>query len=256
MRLLSYNIRYGGVGREAALARVIAAAEPDLVLLQEATRPEAVARIGRLAGMKEWRSQSRRSLAFLSREPVAHAAWHRPRLSQHAFLEIVPGGTQLRVFGLHLSAIHSAWTERRRLFELRALLRTIVEHQRGFHVLAGDFNTLAPGARLDVKRLPPRLRPFVWMSGGRIKWRTIQSLLAAGYADAYRLHHAMAPGHSFPTWDPHIRLDYLFVPKPFADRIASCDIVAHPDAAVASDHFPLVAELTLGGGTGSSGSGQ
>ena len=79
------------------------------------------------------------------------------------------------MFGVHLSALHAAWTERRRVFELRSLLRSVERHQHGFHVLAGDFNTLAPTENLDVARLPARLRPFVWLSGGRIRWRTIHS---------------------------------------------------------------------------------
>jgi exodeoxyribonuclease-3 len=149
----------------------------------------------------------------------------------------------VRLFGLHLSAVHAAWTERRRVFELRALLRSIAAHQQGFHVLAGDFNTLAPGELLDVSRLPARLRSLVWLSGGRIKWRTIQIILDAGYSDAYRLRHPLEIGHTFPTWDPHVRLDYVFAPSAFAERVISCDIVRHPDVASGSDHFPLVADL-------------
>jgi endonuclease/exonuclease/phosphatase family metal-dependent hydrolase len=149
----------------------------------------------------------------------------------------------VRLFGLHLSAVHAAWTERRRAIELRALLRSIAHHRGGFHVLAGDFNTLAPGELLDVRRLPPRLRPLVWLSGGRVKWRTIQIVLDAGYADAYRLQHAQGGGHTFPTWNPHLRLDYIFIPSAFADRVITCDVVGHPEGADASDHFPVVADL-------------
>jgi hypothetical protein len=104
-----------------------------------------------------------------------------PAFSRHAFIEVAPAGAAIRLFGLHLSAVHAAWTERRRVFELRSLLRSIAEHPGGFHVLAVDFNTLAPGEDLDLKRLPPRLRPFVWLSGGRIRWRTIREVVAAGY---------------------------------------------------------------------------
>src|SRR5580765_6027869 len=106
--------------------------------------------------MAEWRSFARQSLAFLARHPVEDASWHRPRFSRHAFIEVVPARAVVRLFGLHLSAVHAAWTERRRAVELRALLRSIAHHQGGFHVLAGDFNTLAPGELLDVRRLPPR----------------------------------------------------------------------------------------------------
>ena len=243
LRLLTYNIKYGGTGRAPSIARIINTCAPDVVLLQEATRPAIVEQIASETGMAEWRSFARQSLAFLARPPVQDASWHRPRFSRHAFIEVVPAGAAVRLFGLHLSAVHAAWTERRRAFELRALLRSIAHHQGGFHVLAGDFNTLAPGELLDVGRLPRRLRPLLWLSGGRVKWRTIQMVLDAGYADAYRLRHFQEIGHTFPTWSPHLRLDYVFVPTAFADRAIACEVVRHSDAATASDHFPVVADL-------------
>jgi endonuclease/exonuclease/phosphatase family metal-dependent hydrolase len=180
----------------------------------------------------------------MSRRPVRHFEWHRPRVSRHAFLEIQPGPGELRVFGVHLSALYAAWTERRRVFELRALLAAIARHQHGFHVLTGDFNTLAPGDLLDFRRLPNRLRALVWLSGGRIHWKTIQLILDAGYTDGYRALHRADPGYTFPTWSPHVRLDYVFVPSAFADRLESCEIVKSAAAAAASDHFPFLSEVT------------
>ena len=245
LRLLTYNIRNGGAGRVDSIARVIDSCTPDVVVMQEATRPDVVAALAGRVGMAEWRCEAGQSLGCLSRVPLASVGWHRPRFSRHAFIEIVPAIAGVRVFGVHLSAIHAAWTERRRRFELKALLRDIRQHQHGFHVLAGDFNTLAPDESLDVHRLPPRYRPFIWLSGGRIRWRTIQAVIDAGYVDAYRRHHRLAPGHTLPTWDPHVRLDYVFVPAAFADAMTSCDVVKHPDATAASDHFPVVADLAL-----------
>jgi endonuclease/exonuclease/phosphatase family metal-dependent hydrolase len=67
----------------------------------------------------------------------------------------------------------------------------------------------------------------------------------AGYADVYRLQHALAPGHTFPASNPHLRLDYMFVPRQYADCVRSCDIVAHPEAARASDHVPIVADFAI-----------
>jgi exodeoxyribonuclease-3 len=242
LRLLTYNIRRGGVGRVDSIARVISSCAPDVVLLQEATRPDLVEAIARRTEMANWQSFGHQSLAFLSREPAV-AALHHPRFSQHAFLELAAADERVRLFGVHLSAVHAAWTERRRLMEARALLRSIEHRQRGLHILAGDFNTLAPEDHLDVRRLPPRLRPLVWLSGGRIRWRVIQTVLDAGYVDAYRAQHALAPGHTMPSWDPHVRLDYVFVPSAFADRIEQCEVVTHPDAASASDHLPVFAAL-------------
>ena len=242
-RILSYNIRRGGGGREAALAAVIRSASADVVVLQEATRPEVVERVARAAGMQQWGSRSGESLAFMSRAPVAHHEWHKPRVSRHAFLEIVPATTTWRVFGVHLSAVHAAWTERRRVFELRALLRAIAAHQQGPHVLIGDFNTVAPGDLLDIRRLPHRLRALVWLSGGHIRWKTIATVLSAGYVDTFRRLHPADVGFTLPTPEPHVRLDYAFVPGGFVQQIRECDVMRTRAAAAASDHFPLLLEV-------------
>jgi endonuclease/exonuclease/phosphatase family metal-dependent hydrolase len=246
-RILTYNIEHGGHGRVEAIAGIIASCQPDLVLLQEATDPANVERLAAATGMADWRAFAGQSLAFMSRERVKDAKWVRPRFSRHAFIEVVPAGNQVRVFGVHLSAVLAAWTERRRVIELRALLRSIARHQSGFHVLTGDFNTIAPGEPLDRRRLPFRLRPLLWLSGGRVRWRTIQTVLDAKYVDAYRLKHVADPGLTLPTRDPHVRLDYVFVPGAHAERIAACEVVRHPDAVRASDHFPLVADFKLDG---------
>jgi exodeoxyribonuclease-3 len=223
---------------------VIRQSAPDLVVLQEATSPAAVAAIAGAAGFRHFGSRPRHSLAYLSREPVAVHTWHKPRASRHAFLELAPAGDPFRVFGVHLSAVHSAWTEERRLLELRRLLGSIQHAGRALHLLAGDFNTLAPGERLDTRLLPLRLRALVWLSGGRIRWRAIRRVLEAGYVDAFRAAHPHTPGPTFPTWAPHLRLDYTFVPAPFADRIRRCEVVAIAEAREASDHFPVLTEIS------------
>jgi len=92
VRLLTYNIKHGGHGRIAALASVINACTPDLVLLQEATDPGNVERLAEATGMADWKAYGGQSLGFLSREPVAYSKWTRPRVSRHAFIEIVPAG--------------------------------------------------------------------------------------------------------------------------------------------------------------------
>jgi endonuclease/exonuclease/phosphatase family metal-dependent hydrolase len=245
LRLLSYNIRYGGSGHEQALTAVISAAAPDLVILQEATKPDVVEQVARATGMAQWGSRRGQSLGFMSRRPVVHAEWHKPRVSRHAYLEVVPQGCEWRAFGVHLSAVHAAWTERRRTYELRALLAAIGRRQPGPLALVGDFNTLAPGELLDIRKLPHRLRALVWLSGGRIRWRTIQAILDAGYVDAFRHLKPDIVGNTFPTWDPHARLDYLFVPGGVLAQVRSCDIVNDTATADASDHFPLLAELDI-----------
>ena len=240
LTLLSYNIKLGGAGREEAIAAVIRSQAADVVMLQEATRPDVVARLAAATGLTATVCARGRSVACLSRLPIESHRYVRPLFSQHAFLEVKPRDLDVRILGVHLSAVHAAWTERRRVRELRSMLHATRQHADTFHLVVGDFNTLAPNEKLDLRQLPSRLRVLVWLSGGRIRWQTIAIMLGANYVDAFRLFERTNDGWTFPTWAPHVRLDYAFVPKPFTDRLTACHVVR--DAAQirrASDHFPL-----------------
>lgn len=246
IKLLSYNIRFGGRGRESRLAAVIRAVEPDIVVFQEAIDPRVIERLAAETGMPEWASRQAYSIAYISRLEIAHHEWHRPEGARHSFLEIALAGSHSRIFGLHLSARFSKWSERRRSREIRALLQGIREHQDGFHVLVGDFNTLAPGEVLDVRRMPAWIRALIWISGRDIQRETIQTMLDAKYADGYRFLHPYDKGYTFPTWDPHLRLDYIFLPSAFASQLTACQVIRDVEGvASASDHFPLLAHLKI-----------
>ena len=244
VKLLSYNIRFGGRKREARLTEVIRAVSPDIVVFQEAIDPRVIERLAEATGLDRWAARPAHSIGYITRLDVAHHEWHYPEGAKHSFLEIVLADGQSRIFGLHLSARFSKWSERRRGREIRALLKGIQQHQEGFHVLVGDFNTLAPGELLDVRRMPGWIRALVWLSGRDIQRETIQVMLDANYLDGYRLLHPDDKGYSFPTWDPHLRLDYVFAPARFADRLKTIEVIRQPPiVTTASDHFPVLATL-------------
>ena len=247
VKLLSYNIRFGGLKRERELAEVIRSAAPDIVVFQEAIDADVIKRLAAATDMPHWAARGRHSIGYISRLEIAHHEWHYPAGAKHSFLEIVLAGSEVRVFGLHLSSMFSKWGEQRRVREISALLQSIERYQDGFHVLVGDFNTLAAGEVLDVKRMPAWIRGLIWISGRNFQRETVQAMRSAGYADGYRTLHPDATGYTFPIWDPHLRFDYVFIPAGFADRLLSCDVVTTPDVVrKASDHFPLLAELDFG----------
>jgi len=217
-----------------------------MVVFQEAIDPLVIERLSKETGLFHWASRRSHSIAFISRLEVASHEWHRPEGARHSFLEIVLGDGRARIFGLHLSARFSKWSERQRVREIKALLKDIEKHQDGFHVLVGDFNTLAPGELLDVKRMPAWIRALVWLSGRDIQRDTIRAMMEARYLDGYRMLHPSDKGYTFPTWDPHLRLDYVFVPERFSGALAACEVINHESAAAtASDHFPLLAHINF-----------
>ena len=246
LRLLSYNIKFGGRGREDQIAATIRSADPDVVLLQEATDRLVVRRLAELTGLPSWDSRVNYSTGFLTRLPVTSYDWHLPRRSRHAFLELVIAEPSMRFFGLHLSAWFSNWNERQRRQEIEALLAAIKQHQDGLHFVAGDFNAVAPGEVLRVDRMPPWIRAMVWLSGRDIARHTIQHMLDQNYVDAWAHLHPDDNGFTFPTWDPHVRLDYVFTPARYAETFLRAEVVTEPASARnASDHHPLLVEFEV-----------
>ncbi len=254
MRLLSYNIREGGVGRAEQIAEVIRAANPDVVALQEARNPLVVAQIAKLAGFEHSGSRRSHSTGFLSRIPVVRHDWRYPPRTRHALLEVTLAEGYPRLFVLHLRAWFSKWSERQRARELRGLLDGIQqqlireEHAFAFHVLAGDFNALAPGEVLDPSHMPRWIRGMIWLSGRDIARSTIEMMQSDGYVDAWRVLHGdqkADAGYTFPVWDPHVRLDYVFTPTAYATRFIACEVRRAPDTVrTASDHFPLLVDIS------------
>jgi endonuclease/exonuclease/phosphatase family metal-dependent hydrolase len=253
LRLLTYNIREGGVGRAEEIAEVIKAARPDVVALQEARDPGVVERIAQLAGFRFHGSRLSHSTGFLSNVPVIDYGWRHPPRTRHALLEVSLADGYPRLFVLHLRAWFSNWTERQRARELRGLLDGIREQlvrekdSFAFHVLAGDFNALAPGERFDSSPMPRWIRGMIWLSGRDIARSTIQMMRTDGYIDAWRAVHSdqeAEPGYTFPSWGPHVRLDYVFAPARYASCFIECEVRRTPATALtASDHFPLLVEI-------------
>jgi exodeoxyribonuclease-3 len=225
LKLLSYNIRFGGAGREAKIAEVIRDLAPDLVVFQEATVPRVIENLAEATGLRFCAARQDHSIAYMSRIEIAHHEWHHPQGAKHSFLEIVPACCNVRIFGLHLRAMVSKWGERRRIREIRALLEGIKAHREGFHVLVGDFNSFAPGETLHIRKMPTWIRTLIWLSGRNVRRQVIQIMLDDGYVDGYRRLHPEQLGYTFPTINPHVRFDYFFVPVSFIEQLKDIQVI-------------------------------
>jgi endonuclease/exonuclease/phosphatase family metal-dependent hydrolase len=89
---------------------------------------------------------------------------------------------------------------------------------------------------------------MIWLSGRDIARSTIEMMQSDGYIDAWRALYAdreTEPGYTFPVWDPHVRLDYVFTPAEYATRFTACEVRRTPETVrTASDHFPLLVEIS------------
>jgi len=165
------------------------------------------------------------AVAWLSRLRVTRSENHRLPVLDKTLLEIELDG--LRLFATHLSAGRTKADEPHRIEVTQAILGEIGGDA---DVLVGDCNAIGPGDGLGT---PP---PGEVMD--HVSRRPIELILEAGYVDAYRTLHD-DPGWTYLTWHPWARLDHVFVsPRLVIER---CEVVV--EAAGASDHFPVVADV-------------
>jgi endonuclease/exonuclease/phosphatase family metal-dependent hydrolase len=157
LRVVTYNILLGGVGREERIGAVLERAGADVVALQECTDLDVVRRLADRLSMEllvgEPSDESSLNLAILSRLPVRRWRNHRhPGAMLRGHLECEVGTAshvvpRVRIHCLHLAARFGerANGEVRRMAEIGAVLDDIAHARRLPHLVTGDFNSIAPG---------------------------------------------------------------------------------------------------------------
>jgi exodeoxyribonuclease-3 len=251
MRLLTYNILKGGHEREAEIVKVIEYVAPDVVVVQEVLDADNFQQIATALGMSPYLAQSQGRLplrvGLLSKLPVLDFRtlhlWPLWPSCLQATVRL-KNANSLTIFGLHLAAYYPGFLERWRMHQLRALLRYIRRTAPGMHLLAGDFNAIAPGDQALLMEAPPWVKAQAWFQLGYIPRWALRSLLDAGYVDCFRKLHPKKDGFTLPSPHPQVRLDYVFATPPLARTLRECRVITEPEkVASASDHLPLLAEF-------------
>ncbi len=251
MRLLTYNILKGGHEREAQVVEVIRSVGPDVVVVQEVLEANCFRRIASALGMSPYLAEGRDRLplrvGLLSRLPVLdfHTLDLWPIWPSCLLATVdLTNGHPLTVYGLHLAAYYPWFFERWRTYQVRSLLGYIRKTAPGQHLLAGDFNAIAPGDRASLAQAPLWVKVQAWSQLGYIPRWALRPLLDEGYVDCFRTIHPEEDGFTLPSPRPQVRLDYIFASPPLANTLRECRVVRAPkEVEVASDHLPVLAEF-------------
>lgn len=276
---MSYNIFLGGAGRMDAITSVVREVQPDLLGIQEADDETAIATLADTMGMDYaiGRANTIHHVAFLSRFPIVRTVNHpHPGILRKTMLEarvVLPGGSELLLFVLHLNATATNGGERRRVREVEAILGSVGSRATEPHLLFGDCNAFAPGDTMLLKQLTTHFANRVTRAGLGFERRkrqltfgalldrgieagvldpeallprhAIRRILDAGYVDCFRALHPDEPGYTFPAPGPALRFDYIFAPPQLRDRLLSCEVVDVPASYKASDHRPLLGRFRI-----------
>jgi len=229
-RVVTYNIRHGaGLDERIDLeriARVLRSLDADVIALQEVDsvvrrsgREDQAKRLGELLGMNHAFGAfmdyqgGRYGMAILSRcairrvNPVRLPDGNEPRIALAVELD-APGGPVTMV------NVHFDWVadDGYRFAQAQRVAR-FLDSLSTPYILAGDFNDRPHTRTLSLFR--ERAREAAKMGEQRF---------------------------TFSADDPNRELDYVFVSGKDRWRVVDVDVV---EETVASDHFPVVAELVL-----------
>ncbi|MEV4655859.1 endonuclease/exonuclease/phosphatase family protein [Micromonospora sp. NPDC049301] len=265
LRVMTWNIRTGGRDRGGpdrldAVVRVVTAQAPDVLALQELSGFDRGGLLAEVAGRLGMAPHLARScfgqpVAVLVRPPlavVAAGALRRPFHHAAARVVVATSAGPLTVLGTHLCPYSGG----RRRMEVDWLVAALRRAQGPLTLVTGDLNSLEPTvdhtARLAGMPALYRRR-HLRRGNGDVDTRAVARLLAAGMVDLWLSRAAGAPeadGRTVPTRlggaeFAGMRLDYLFGSPPVAARTRNVRVVRDGDAATASDHYPVVAELDL-----------
>jgi exodeoxyribonuclease III len=255
LRLMTWNIWDGGGERVPLIAEVVAAVNPDVLLLNEADDEAVVADLAdRLSYRHLWaRGSGDKHIALLTRLPVVDWRVYNRRPLTQAILSATLSvqstdqpstSSEVQLFGVHLLPYFMLLPyEFARWRTVRALLRLTAREAKAPHLLFGDFNAAFAGERADTRVFSKSRQAQLWLQGSFLPPFALGQTLRAGYTDCFRHLHPDDPGLTWMPWALSARLDYIFADARMAQRLRACEVVTAAPAGRASDHFPLLAEF-------------
>lgn len=255
MRIVSYNILDGGVGRLDELATVLARQRADVIGLVEADDEPFVSKLARRLGMDFVLAPGhKKGSAVLSRFDLVESVNHAlivPGISR-SFVEAVlavPGEGHVPVGVAHLHSRAYEADEAAREAEVDTILAVFAGHRAAGtrHLLCGDFNANTPTHRIDLDKSKPKTRAAWEANGGQIPRRAIAKLLSAGYVDTLKAARGDEADDTptFTTDHPGQRVDFVFAWGVPPVRVRDAWVDRGELTVKASDHYPACADVDL-----------
>lgn len=251
IRFTTYNILDGGQDREYLITENLAEIDSDIILLQEVMCPEFVSSLADKFNMNYFVAlgNTNRHQAILSKFPIQAAKSIHPfppvlKTILHAKIEYV-NNLFINVIGIHLVPHPQILLEIWRRWELIPAFNLSNQHKNEPCIMAGDFNTFAPGDNVLVERMPNYLKRMIALQGNHICRFAINSVLKSGFTDCYRSLNS-SDGFTLPAHLPNARLDYIFTNPILKPNLSSCIVGDKLKYSTkASDHLPLIAEFSI-----------
>jgi exodeoxyribonuclease-3 len=160
------------------------------------------------------------------------------------------GYVYARIGNTHLFAIHlDPFEEDDRLKEIEIVLQHASTLPADADIMmVGDFNSLAFSDCASYQSPEFKAYKLTANENWRLRYDVTNTLLCAGYHDAYRLFHSDFTA-SWPTAKRIVamadgcRIDYAFLNARLKEKCIAAEIVYDPVTRFLSDHYPLVVKF-------------
>ena len=253
MKLMTYNILGGWEDRIELIIDTVLDESPDILVVNEANAfvPDIS---GHLALLSETTDLSYAAAApsgqddfhvlLFSKKPFHYVQFLTPLVRAGVFATVDTVFGELTIVGTHLSPFN----EDERVTEIASILEAVKHHPRT--VILGDLNSLSPHddyPHLTWERMNDVQRTK-FTTDRELRFDTIRRIEEAGFVDVAAARGCNDQPTS-PTAITHdiahadTRLDYIFVSQALREAVTDYRVVRTPDTEIASDHYPVVAEL-------------
>lgn len=229
LRLVAWNCHHGSL---PARLSDLAEHSPDIVFLQECTPSETLPLHGQFF-TRRINSHKGIALGSMNRDYQVTELPSMAGAGGAVITAAVTGPLSFTAMGI--------WSQRPYVDDVLRTLRTHPDLLRSApSVVMGDFNSGTrisgePGASLGHERI-------------------VNAFDELGLVSAYHAFHRVDHGkEAHPTYyhlfkaDQPWHIDFCFVPKDWADRLASVQIVDDQHLTERSDHRPVLVEISLAG---------
>ncbi|OGY45531.1 MAG: hypothetical protein A2729_01960 [Candidatus Buchananbacteria bacterium RIFCSPHIGHO2_01_FULL_39_14] len=257
MRILLYNIDHGGkdgnnlFGRWPKLIQIFKDLRPDMAVILEAWNWRATFELKSFAKKTNFKyyflspSNTKHHLGLLTNIQPKKIIKYKNNF-HHSVLRA--DFKNFTIFGIHLNSKN----ETKRIIEAKKIIGLTKKTKSP--IVLGDFNSLSPQDDYNDKELFIELKRKKIDKFGKEKLekKVIKKFITAGLIDAFKAFHPEKKiYYSVPTKNcrdinhlTKLRLDYAFVDQTIIDQVNKIKIIKNQTTDWASDHYPLILELS------------
>lgn len=251
--VLTYNVLHGFQQKDELkekFVKWVKGIHPDIVAFQELNN-FTQASLEKFAQRYEHPyavilQEGNTGIGLTSRYPITNVAKVLDGMNDHGF--IYAKVRQYHLFVIYLTPTPKNFQKRQSEID-SVLARAGSMALKENTILLGDFNSFSPLDSTLYQQTPEERPEFRALKNGKPDFQVVQSIMDAGYTDAFRWIHNTSVT-SFPTAGyqkekPHreSRLDYIWLSKPLLEKCIRADIIKDNVTDSLSDHYPVIIEL-------------